>query len=1440
MSNKYYSHDSLLPFYLSWQTAPDNPNYNLAFYYKIKKYDHVEKLIHAVNTLISISPHLRQTFQFDNKKLISIIHDNLPPNLNVYNASKINAESLIKSAALMPHDLNHKSAIHLNIIRLEEHSWVVFNIHHILMDGVSLDQFIKDLNMLINGEKIPYIRAEKYIELYNNETTNKNKILDKKSTKYIYDINTEAESLNYKKLNSVEPQLLHYEKKIPHILHKQLIDTSNESSLSIFNLLLITSNLFLSKIFNTKKQVITYPINIRSQTINGCFVKLIPISLKTNENDDFFSVVEAFKKNLSFYKKIARLNFDYNNEVYCCPSFAQSSIAKPLPLIFKENKYEASAFPQIAESMLSIKYQEADSQLYITCDLLNKVFPEYLAGTILQRYFNFIENLMDKKSNKISRLSLLFEHEKTAIINNIKNSYTSFPKDKSICDLIENYAETNPDNTALIYNNTKITYFELNARANQIARHLLDQKKTLDGSFIAIFLSRNPLVIISMLGVLKTGAAYVSLSKNSPDERIKFVLEDTKTQIIITELDLHERIKSIAINSSKLEHVIIDDPNTVGLLDKIASHNIELKIFPDNIAHAIYTSGTTGIPKGVLIGHKNIVSLVKNAGYIKVTESDTFVLFADLTFDAATFEIWGALLNCARLFIPTDRLEIFSDSLKFKEMISNNQVTVILLTKTIFDQLYHSDQTIFSPLNYLLIGGEALNKTIIEKLSSSQHKPTNLINAYGPTENTTISTIYQINYESLKKYKTVPIGKSISNRIAFALDVNENLLPPGIVGELYVGGEGLSKGYLNQKKLSKEKFTSILLDKENIRTYRTGDLVRCLDDGNLEYLGRNDNQIKIRGYRIELSEIENILSDYPEITEAIVLLSSQINKNSNRVYLVAYYKTTTHAPIDGILLNEYLRKKLPEYMLPTVLVYLMEFPITTSGKLDIKKLPLTEPVSYLVIDNPTNLKETIICNAYAKVLNVTEVGINNDFFDLGGNSILAIELSSILHNDFNIHVSDIFKLRTPRVIAKNHILLNNNIEKTLKKIKHDFIKTNKQSYIYRNLNEKVSRYFDSIYEYNTNLSLKKIENIVLTGSTGYLGCNILRVLLKHTSYNLFLLIRADSIEIAVQSINRKFKFYFDEDLTSFHNSRVFVIKSDLEKDYLGTSPEDYLNLVKNSDSIIHCAALTKHYGEYNEFYSANVKATINLLELSKKTIAKDFHFISTISTLDNNYTSCEEAYLFTEDDVIDDLQNQTNFYIKTKHEGEKYVIKYREYGITSNIYRVGNLAFISENFRVQENLDDNAFFSRMKCLLTLKTAAKEIGLEEISPVDLTAQAIVKLMNKNELSNQIFHVFNPNLCNIVDHLSQLTSHNILVTPIDQFLDCIANYLSEPNIHQSMIMRFLLHQNWLDGANKIHIINFVLQSRTHRVLKTLGFEWPHINQNDFNELIKHISI
>ncbi len=1438
MTHEYYPHSSLLPFYIRWQIEPENTNYNLAFYYQLSNQDEIQILLKSVEKLIHLMPHLRQTFGIKNKQLIATIHAELPANINYFTSTPENINGLLSKLSQVPHDLN-RSSIHLNIVSCDDCFVVLFNIHHILVDGIGLDTLLHNLNRLINNKTVILIEPDEYIKSVQKRSLQHPCEITHQTNDYITSLEHTLHEYSYKKANRTA--CLHYKKILDKNLFNTLIQYSKSQSISVFNFLLIANNVFISKLLNQKNSIVNYPVNIRTnKSLDGCFIKLIPFLLKQNKKDSLLSLISLFKDHLEFYKQLSKSNETYANQIYSCPSFAESSIAKPIPLVFMDKYYASTVFPQIAKSSLSIKYRMLDHTIYFTCDVLVDFFPEYLAETILDRYVNFVSRLIENNTKKIANLSILFNHEEINLINNINKTYSYYPKNKSICEIIEEYSLKQPNNIALIYNDKTMTYFELNKKSNQIAHYLVNLKNIRPNDYVALFFSRGTSTIIAMLAVLKTGAAYVSLSKNSPDQRIQYVIDDTKTKLIISEPELLIRAREICANYNEMQYLSLDEPDNFFL--EFPANNLPIQVSPNSPAHIIYTSGTTGMPKGVVIDHINIASLVINASYFKANELDTFALFADLTFDAATFEIWGALLNGSRLFIPNDRLEVFANTFKFKELISKNQVTILLLTKTIFDQLFHIDETLFSGLNYLLIGGEALNKHLIEKLSISQHKPAHLINAYGPTENTTISTTYEISYDSLKNQKTVPIGTPISNRVAYVLDINLNPLPMGVIGELFVGGDGLSRGYLNQPKLSNTNFIpnpffkhNKKLISKNEKLYKTGDLVRILDTkGHIEYIGRNDFQIKIRGYRIETSEIEHQLEKHPEILQAIVLTSNQVSTKKEEVYLIAYYKSVNQNSINENLLENYLRTVLPEYMIPSAFILLTDFPKTPTGKLDMKALPIRTMV-HSVIEQPTNLKQKMVCEAYSKVLGIQEIGISSDFFKLGGNSILAIELASILHHNFNIHVSDIFKLKTPKKISENTQLINNNIEKNLNKIKDDFIHTNKQAHLYRNLNDKVSKYFSSIYEQSYNFSSKNIQNILLTGTTGYLGCNVLRQILLHTNYKTFLLIRSESSEKAFHAINRKFKFYFDDNLLALLNSRVFIIKSDIEKNLLGMPQNDYVKLKNSVDSIIHCAALTKHYGNYDEFYSANVQATINLLELSKETKQKDFHFISTISTLDNNYSSCNDISLFTEDDVIEILDNQPNFYIKTKHEAEQYVIEYRKLGVSSNIYRVGNLAFISKNFRVQENIEDNAFFSRLKCLLTLKIAAKEIGLEEISPVDLTAHAIVKIMDKNELSDQIFHIFNPNLCNIVHFLSKIS--DISVVTINDFLDQLAEYLRKPNMHHSMIMRFLIHQNWVDGANNIHIINFILQSRTNKILESLGFKWPEITQSEFNEFIKH---
>jgi surfactin family lipopeptide synthetase A len=670
------------------------------------------------------------------------------------------------------------------------------------------------------------------------------------------------------------------------------------------------------------------------------------------------------------------------------------------------------------------------------------------------------------------------------------------------------------------------------------------------------------------------------------------------------------------------------------------------------------------------------------------------------------------------------------------------------------------------------------------------------------------------------------------------VDNNLNLLPIGVVGELMIGGISLARGYLNHPNLTAEKFISnpFQTKKEksgarNARLYKTGDLVRWLPNGNLEYIGRNDFQIKVRGYRIEPAEIESKLQEIESI-EQVLVIALQDSKNDK--FLCAYY--TAKQEINSVELSTKLSATLASYMIPDCFIWLDKFPINSNGKIDSKLLPKPDFTNHAKeYVAPSNGHEKLICDAFCAVLGLEKVSVHDDFFMLGGSSIKAITLVSNLQANFIINVSDIFNLKTPKHIAKNITFVKNYLRQRLGKIKQIYQIKSSINIDNKQLQDKQTNYLKSLNSLPAHYQKKSISNVLLTGATGYLGCNLLNQLITSTDYKIYLLVRAKSQKEAFNRVNRKFEFYFDKSLESLRGSRVFVFAADIEENDLGLSLKNYQALADKIDSIIHSAALTKHYGEYDKFYSANVQATINLLEFSKLTQLKDFHYISTSSVLDHGYVPDHDQYVFTEDDLGEQLDNQLNVYIKTKHEGEKEVIKYREQGIAGNIYRVGNLAFISSNYRTQENIEDNGFYTRLKCILKLKATAREIGTEEISPVDLTAQAIIKLFDKKQLSNSIQHVFNPNLCNIAEILSQDKTLGLKAIPINEFIDIVIKYLDKPNEHK-LIERFLLHQGWLEEHTDSTTIK-ILQDRTNHILHQLGFDWPQIKQEMFQKYIEN---
>jgi surfactin family lipopeptide synthetase A len=761
---------------------------------------------------------------------------------------------------------------------------------------------------------------------------------------------------------------------------------------------------------------------------------------------------------------------------------------------------------------------------------------------------------------------------------------------------------------------------------------------------------------------------------------------------------------------------------------------------------------------------------------------------------------------------------------------------VLWLTKSLFNNLFLNDNTLFQKIKYLLVGGEALDAHVINKLSKSEYKPQYIINGYGPTESTTFATTYCINREI--GLSSIPIGKPINHRKAYVLDKNKQPLPVNVIGELYIGGAGLARGYLNQAKLTAEKFIANPFateeDKANgyDRLYKTGDLVRWLPDGNLEYIGRKDTQVKIRGFRIELSEIENALTRIRGVEQAVVI--NRMVKGEQ--YLFAYY--IAHDQISPELVLEELTQKLPHYMLPAAALQIDNIPLTLNGKIDIHALPLISFQSAQVYIEPGTEQERIVCQAFSQVLLIEKIGIDDDFFKLGGNSIKAIQLAMILQANFDIVVSELFELRTPRKLAENRQITHDLLIDKLKQIKHNYA-----NYANNPLDKasvaKKERYLAEIASMPAiAYTTKPIKNVLLTGATGFLGCNLLHQLLQSTSYRIYLCIRAKDKLHAIERMAHKYQFYFDTSLEDNFGDRIVYIPCDLEQEQIGLKNAEYQQLAQNIDSIIHCAALAKHYGIEQVFYSANVKSTIHLLELCELTNLKDFHYISTYSVM-TGITNDSETIL-TEDDELTIDGEWNSPYTKTKYLGEINTIQWRKKGINSNIYRVGNLAFMQQNGKVQEDVKDNAFATYITFIRKLGCIADNMNEVEISPTDITAQAIVKLFDKAELNNHTFHVFNPHLVQLSEILAD--GKPIATVSFENFIDRLICYLQH-NDDCDLIGRFLLRMGWQSNEKKGHFIISngitILQSRTESILKMINFQWSVMNDSHLKIYVEKLA-
>ena len=578
-----------------------------------------------------------------------------------------------------------------------------------------------------------------------------------------------------------------------------------------------------------------------------------------------------------------------------------------------------------------------------------------------------------------------------------------YPLNQSIHQLLEEQVEYTPDAIAVVFEEQHLTYRQLNHRANQLAQYL----QTLGVGaevLVGICLERSLEMVIGLLAILKAGGAYVPLDIGYPQERLTFMLADTQISVLLTQKELVDKLPNHEA------HVICLDTDWE-IINQQTPENPTTSITADNLAYVMYTSGSTGQPKGVSVVHRGVVRLVKETNYASFTNTEVFLQLAPISFDASTFEIWGCLLNGGRLVIYPNNTPSLDE---LGQVIQQYQVTTLWLTAGLFHLMVDENIDGLKTLHQLLAGGDILSVPHVQKFLQTVEN-CQLINGYGPTENTTFTCCYHIT-APIKPDVSIPIGRPIANTQVSILNDNLQPVAMGATGELYIGGDGLARGYLNRPELTKEKFISNPFSRDlDARLYKTGDLARYLPDGNIEFLGRIDNQVKIRGFRIELAEIERAIAQHPDVRENVVLALQDATGEKRLIAYIVLHPGSTYRQQQ---LRSFLQPRLPEYMLPSAFVVLKFLPLTANGKVDKHKLPSPNkerPQLEQVYVAPQTDLQRLLANIWSDLLNVEQVGIDDNFFDLGATSTLIMQIAVRVQQELGIDLSVVKLFQYPTI-----------------------------------------------------------------------------------------------------------------------------------------------------------------------------------------------------------------------------------------------------------------------------------------------------------------------------------------------------------------------------------------------------------------------------------------
>ncbi|UHA74537.1 non-ribosomal peptide synthetase [Paenibacillus sp. 481] len=987
----------------------------------------------AFAKLIARHETLRTEFALENGEPIQRIRSEVEFRVEYAQVRAEEVEERIQDFVRVFH-LHEAPLIRIGLLELaHDHHLLLFDMHHIVSDGISINIVIQEFSQLYGGEEVLPLRIQ-YKDYAAWQQAGIASEHMRQSEAYWLDMFQGELPVLEMPIDFSRPTTRSfagdtYSFSLSQLQTEALQQLALQSGTTLYIVLLAAYTTLLHKYTGQEDIVVGTPITGRQHTdlepIIGMFVNTLAIRhLITGEKPFGDYLHEVKEKALQAYEHQAypleelveklRLQRDASRNalfdtVFVLQNTEQTNFEidglsfKPYPKEHPVSKFD-----------LTLEIVEQPNGMACRLEYCTALYTPETIQRIAGHFSQLIDAIVHDPQAAIASLNMMTLTEQVQICDTFNATAAEYSREKTIHQLFDEQVQLNPNQVAVVCNKKQLTYEELNDKANRLAQHLQAEGVQAD-QCIGLLVDRSLEMVIGMLAILKAGGAYVPIDPNYPIERISYMLDDSGAKILLVQHDLQASMAHVSyagtiLNLNAENEYTCHETSSNPIANQLEQQSTPAStlmststVNPSHLAYVIYTSGTTGKPKGVMVEHRNVVRLVKNTNYVDLNEQTRILQTGSVVFDASTFEIWGALLNGGQLHLVSN--DVILDANRLKQAIHNDHITTMWLTSPLFNQLLQQDHSLFGPLQTLIVGGDVLSVNHINR-ALEHHPSLTIVNGYGPTENTTFSTTYSIHSE---QSDAVPIGGPIHNSTAYVVDKWMGLQPIGVWGELWVGGDGVARGYLNNPELTAEKFVASSFRPEE-RCYRTGDVVRWRHDGTLEYKGRIDEQVKIRGYRIELTEIEAQLTKLPAVQEATVI--AQENEAGHK-HLCAYVVATQTLTVSE--LRHYLSQELPNYMVPSYFVQLEQMPLTPNGKVDRKALPAPEGDVPIGTDYaaPRTEAEQALVSIWQDVLGVQNVGIRHNFFELGGDSIKAIQVSSRLFQaGFKLEMKNLFKYPT--------------------------------------------------------------------------------------------------------------------------------------------------------------------------------------------------------------------------------------------------------------------------------------------------------------------------------------------------------------------------------------------------------------------------------------------